>query len=485
MRNIVTDLTRIKRQLYVLLAKFTHEGRLTEEIESLPRRLVNENTPRFRCCEYKEQAVIVERIKLALGLNLAKHGDMSLSRIAEKMEQLEDDQQIIHVLGIACDRCPINVFMVTEACRNCIAHICASSCPKNAITIIQNRAFIDQEKCVECGRCETSCPYGAITKIARPCQRACSVNALKVDNNRQASIDYKKCIGCDSCVMSCPFGAIEDSTQIVQVVRMLKTPGISVKAILAPSFVGQFGAKVTPGKLKAILKKSGFAEVYEVALGADIVALSEADEFIEKIEGSQQFMTSSCCPSFLSLIFKHFPEIAEHASATSSPMIVVARLLKEADPECKVVFIGPCISKKIEAKNKGSIDASLTFEELKCILDGMEISFTDSIVEEDMNDASGTGRSFPYAGGVGKVIQEIIKEKGKDHLVNLFQADGVADCKKALEQLKNNKADFNYLVGMCCPGGCVGGPGNLVNSKVAARLAQKFAGEANKKSALE
>ncbi len=486
MLNITTDLAKIKRQIYTLLAKYAYEGRLAEKIEGLPGHLANENTPRFRCCEYKEQAILAEWIKLALGFNPGKFKNMSLSEMVKQIDRLEEDKQVIHVLSKACDRCPMDIFLVTEACRNCIAHVCVNSCPKNAITIIQNRAFIDQDKCVECGRCEASCPYGAIHKLTRPCQRACAVNAIEVDDNRRASIDYEKCIGCGNCVMNCPFGAIEDSTQIVQTIKMLKTSGTKVKAILAPSFVGQFGTKITPARIKSVLLKIGFAEVYEVALGADMVALHEADEFVHKIESGQRFMTSSCCPSFLNLIFKHFPELTRYASATVSPMLALARLLKKAEPECKVIFIGPCISKKVEAKNEESVDAVLTFEELGCILNGIGINLADPVPgeEDEMIDASGTGRSFPYAGGVRGVIQKLLEEKGKGHLINPFSADGIGNCKKALQQLADGELKYNYFEGMGCPGGCVGGPGILVNSKAAARLVQKFAAKARWESAL-
>ncbi|AZR74157.1 hypothetical protein BBF96_12570 [Anoxybacter fermentans] len=485
MLNIVTELTKLKRRIYISLARFTLKDQLVEKVESLPELLANADTPRYRCCEYKEQAILKEMIKLAMGFDPEQYKNMSLIEMAKQIDQLESDKRIIHVLSVACDRCPIDKYMITDACRNCVAHSCVSACPRNAIVIIQNRAYIDQGKCIECGRCKVACPFGAILENIRPCERACAVDAIKADYSRQASIDYEKCIGCGNCVRSCPFGAIEDSTQIIQVIKMLKDPETKVNAIIAPSFIGQFGAKVSPGKLKAALVEIGFSEVYEVALGADMVALNEAHELVERLEKGQPFMTSSCCPSFLSLIQKYFPEIADKASTTVSPMIALARLLKKTDPESKMVFIGPCITKKIEAQKEKDIDAVLTFEELGCILVSMGINLAEYELEEEIKDASSHGRNFAYAGGVANVIREILKEEGKENLIKFAHVDGIVNCKEALQKLVEGKLDCNFLEGMGCEGGCVGGPGSMMNSKITTRLVQKFADKARWKLALE
>lgn len=477
MSNIVTELTKIKRRVYTSLARLAIKNQLVEKIDDLPGLIVTADSPRLRCCEYKEQAILRERIKLAMGFKPTEYKDKSLAELAAEVDHVQNDSRIIQVLSIACDRCPIDKFMVTDACRNCLAHSCVHVCPKNAIFIIDNRAFIDQSRCVECGRCFDACAFGAIHQNSRPCERSCAVNAIQADSNRQASINYDKCIGCGNCIVGCPFGAIGDQTRIVQVIRMLKNPDVKVKAILAPSFVGQFGAKVAPGAVKAALGAMGFAEIYEAALGADMVALNEAHELMEKLEDGQPFMTSSCCPSFLHLIEKHFPELADKASATVSPMVALARSLKEVDPKAKVVFIGPCITKKIEARKEGTVDAVLTFEELECILVGYGINLAEYQPMEEIDDASRHGRNFAYAGGLQGVVAELLKAEGHEEILKPMQVDGVRNCMDVLQKLANGQLDCNFIEGMGCPGGCVGGPGSLMNCKVTTKLVQNFANQ--------
>lgn len=485
MTKTVSEITKIKRRVYTSLARLALKDNLVEKIEALPELLLSSNLPGYRCCEYKEQAVLRERIKLALGFDPREHKHISLTELAKKMDQLEEAEQVIQVLEVACDHCPIDKYMVTDACRNCVAHSCVNACPKNAIVVVQNRAYIDQAKCIECGKCKKVCSFEAIHENNRPCARVCDVDAIKADVNRQASIDYDKCIGCGSCVVSCPFGAVGDSSRIVQIVRKLKDPTKNVRAILAPSFVGQFGAKIGPERVKAALKDIGFSHVYEAALGADMVALEEAHELVEKLEEGQSFMTSSCCPTFLNLINKHYPHLADHASTTVSPMIALARSLKREDPTGETVFIGPCITKKIEAKAMDSVDEVLTFEELGCILVSRGINLAEYELEEEVSDASGDGRNFAYAGGLRGVINDTLNELGKGDLAKTFQVDGVADCKKALKGLETGKLDYNFMEGMGCPGGCVGGPGTMMNSKVTASLVKRFAKKSKWKLALD
>ncbi len=410
-----------------------------------------------------------------MGFNPDQHKHIPLANLAAEVDNVKGEGNIIQVLSIACDHCPIDKFIVTDACRNCVAHSCQNVCPKNAIVIIQNKAFIDQGKCIECGRCKSACSFGAIHQNSRPCERACAVNAIHADFTRQASIDYDKCVGCGSCVVSCPFGAIGDKTQIVQVVKALKNPDQRVKAVIAPSFVGQFGAKVSPGRVKAALHQIGFAEVYEAALGADMVALNEAHELVEKLEEGQSFMTSSCCPSFLDLVQKHYPDMADKASGTASPMVALARSLRQEDPQGKVVFIGPCITKKLEASAEESIDAVLTFEELGCIFVSMGINLTEFESEAEFLDASRHGRNFAYAGGLKSVISEVLSKEDQEGLLKPLQADGLSNCMELLKQVASGKLDGNFIEGMGCHGGCVGGPGNMMNMKVTTKLVQNFA----------
>lgn len=477
MSNIVTELTKIKRRVYTSLARLAIKDQLAERIDDLPGIIATADSPRHRCCEYKEQAILRERIKLALGFDPSLYKEASLAEVAENVDHPQNCSRVIQVLSIACDRCPIDKFMVTDACRNCLAHSCVHVCPKNAIFIIDNRAFIDQSRCVECGRCFEACAFGAIHQNSRPCARACAVNAIQADINRKASIDYDKCVGCGNCIIGCPFGAIGDQTRIVQVVRMMRNPDVRVKAILAPSFVGQFGAKIAPGTVKAVLRGIGFDEVYEAALGADMVAVNEAHELLEKLMDGHSCMTSSCCPSFVHLIEKHFPQLADKASSTVSPMVALARSIKASEPEAKVVFIGPCITKKIEARKEGTVDAVLTFEELECIFVAYGVNLAEVHSAEEFSDASSHGRNFAYAGGLRGVVADLLEAEGHGGALKPIQVDGIQNCMDALQRLADGTLEYNFIEGMGCQGGCVGGPASLLHGKVAAKLAQKFAGE--------
>lgn len=475
MANTVSELIKIKRRVYTFLVRLAMKDKLVERLEKIPDLLCTSDTPRYRCCEYKERAVVAERIKLALGFDPVEHENTSLTELAERVTEEVEENHVVNILNIACDRCPIDKFMVTDACRNCVAHSCVIACPKNAIVMIDNRAFIDQRKCIECGKCKEACAFGAIHENSRPCVRSCAVNAIQSDSNRQAAIDYEKCIGCGKCIIGCPFGAIADQGHIVQVVKMLTNPERKVNAILAPSFVGQFGAKVAPETIKAALREIGFDQVYEAALGADMVAMSEAHELVEKLEEGQEFMTSSCCPAFLTLLEKHYAEIVDHASTTVSPMIALARSLKKSSPEEKVVFIGPCIAKKVEAQAEPSVDAVLTFEELGSIFVGMGINLAEYEAKEEIKDASTNGRNFAYAGGLRSVMQQVLESEGKGDLLKATNVDGVDRCLEILNQAVDGKLDSNFIEGMGCAGGCVGGPGIVMNSKVTTRLVQNFA----------
>lgn len=485
MANFVTELTRIKRRVYMSLARMAIKGQLTEKVDDLPELLATPDTPRYRCCEYKEQAILRQRIKLALGFEPDLYKHKSIGELTETLEEAGTSDHIVQVLSIACDRCPIDKFMVTDACRNCLAHSCVNTCPKNAIFIIDNRAFMDQSRCIECGRCYESCPFGAIHQNSRPCERSCAVNAIRAGVSRKAEIDYDKCVSCGNCIIGCPFGAIGDQTEIVQVVRMLKNSAVKVNAVIAPSFVGQFGVKVSPGAVKAALYQIGFAEVYEAALGADMVAMNEVHELQTKLAAGQPLMTSSCCPAFAGLVEKHFPEMADKVSSTVSPMLAVARAIKQADPACKVVFIGPCIAKKLEARQEKltevnapkSIDAVLTFEELECILPGFGINLQEYDPVEEIVDASRHGRNFAFAGGLRGVIAEVMQAEGQAQLLKAVQVDGLVNCKNALKEISEGKLECNFIEGMGCQGGCVGGPGSLANGKITAKLVQNFANQ--------
>ncbi len=299
--------------------------------KEIPKAISPGPKPIARCCVYKDRAVIEERITLAMGGN-------------------KDNPNSVEIIDIACDECPAAGAYVTPACRGCITHKCMDVCPRGAITFVNHKAYVDKEKCIQCGKCTSVCPYSAIIMQKRPCINACKVDALSIDENGTAKIDNNKCISCGACVYQCPFGAISDKAYILETIDLLRKSENNTKynvyAIIAPSIAGQFDG-VTPEQVVTGIMKLGFCQVVEAAIGADLALYHEAEEFKEK-----GILTTSCCPSFVMFVEKNFPELVQYISSNDSPMIYAGRIIKEADPTAKVVFIGPCTSKKMEFKFK-------------------------------------------------------------------------------------------------------------------------------------
>lgn len=390
----------------------------------------------MRCCIFKERAIVQERIKLALG------GD-------------KNNPNVVEVIDIACDECPIGGIFVTPACRGCIVHRCQEVCPRDAIQIIDHKAVVDKSKCVECGKCTQACPYGAIIHQKRPCVSSCKVKAITVGEDKKAVIDNKKCIACGACVYQCPFGAIVDKSMIMESIAILKDAemkGTHVYAVIAPSIVSQFKyAKIE--QVVTGIRKLGFHQVVEAALGADITLYHEAEEWKEK-----GILTTSCCPSFVMFVEKNFPELAKYVSHSVSPMVEAAMLIKRTDPEGKVIFIGPCASKKLEyklPKTQGAIDSVLSFEELQAFLDARNID-VGSLEETSLDNASFYGRIFAKSGGITQGIADVAKEMGVEG-VKPIAMNGIDECRAALTKLKFNKATENFFEGMACDGGCLNG----------------------------
>ncbi|MDF2521346.1 MAG: 4Fe-4S dicluster protein, partial [Clostridia bacterium] len=445
MRKFETDVQLVRYEVLKEVSKLALEGTLQEKQRTIPKIVDPGPKARFRCCIYKEREITKKRVKLAMG------GD-------------KRNPNIIEVIRAACDECPISRFTITEACRGCLAQRCSEACPADAIYHVGKRAYINQQKCKECGKCKTACPYNAVSDVMRPCRRACPVDALSIDENRKAFIDNEKCIQCGACVYQCPFGAIMDKSQIVEVINELKAAKdnkINIYAVVAPAISSQFTfAKL--GQVIGAIKSMGFHDVVEAALGADIIADHETHEFAETI-AERGFMTSSCCPSFVSLVQKKYPDLEGNISTSVSPMIAVSRLIKKTDESAKVVFIGPCLAKKREAQSssvKGSTDYVLTFEELYAMIDAMEIDIQDC-EELELNNASFFGRIFARSGGLTEAIKQVIKECELEADFRPVSCDGVEECDKALKLAKAGRLEGNFIEGMVCSGGCIGGPMSL------------------------
>ncbi len=449
MRKFDTKVQHLKYRVLKEVAKFAWEGTLTENIINIPKIIVPGKAPTMRCCIYKEQAIVAERVKIAMGGN-------------------KDNNNVIEVIDIACDECPMGGYEVTGACRGCLAHRCEDVCKKGAITIDSNlKAHIDKEKCVECGLCSKVCPYSAIINHKRPCEQACKVKAISMDENKAAKINDEKCISCGACVYQCPWGAINDKSYILNAINFIKesndNTNYKVYAVVAPSIASQFVyAKL--GQVIAGIKALGFYEVVEAALGADIVALSEAKELTEK-----GFLTSSCCPAFVSYVKKQFPDLAEYISHNLSPMATIAKRIKEDDSNAKVIFIGPCTAKKMEFKKEEVspfVDTVITFEELQALFDSKDIEITN-LPEEDIDNASYYGRIFARSCGLSEAVAEGIKESGLEGFdLKAVPCDGIEACRIALMKATKRVLDGNFIEGMACIGGCVGGAGCLTHGEI-------------------
>lgn len=302
-----------------------------------------------------------------------------------------------------------------------------------------------------------ACPYSAIILQKRPCIKSCKVNAISIDENKKAKIDNEKCISCGACVYQCPFGAISDKSLILDVIDILRNSNNNenyrVYAVIAPSIAGQFD-NTKPEQIVTGIMKLGFHQVIEAALGADITLYHEAQEFKEK-----GILTSSCCPSFVMYVEKYFPELTQYISSSVSPMVYAAQLIKKSDSTAKVVFIGPCTSKKLEyklEKTGGAIDSVLSFEELQAFFDAREIDM-ENLEETVINNASFYGRIFAKSGGVKEGIEKVAKDYFDVQDIKPVAMNGLDDCKVNLLKLKMGKSLDNFFEGMACDGGCLNG----------------------------
>lgn len=465
MRKFDTKVQHLKYKVLREVARSAFQNDLHHAVYRIPQDIVSGPKATMRCCIYKERAIVGERINLAMGGN-------------------PENPNVIEVLDIACDECPVGGYVVSDACRGCIAHRCEDVCRMGAITFDKNqKAHINKEKCVECGKCASVCPFSAIANNKRPCQNSCKVKAISMDEDKKAVIDNKKCISCGACVYQCPFGAIMDKSYIVDVVDLIKESENNTKfklyAIVAPSIASQF-TYVKLGQVVNGIKKLGFYNVVEAALGADMVADAEADELMEK-----GFLTSSCCPAFVEYIKKQYPAVAPHISHNLSPMATLAKYIKNTDPSCKIVFIGPCTAKKMEMKRPEVapyIDSVITFEELQALLDSRDIAI-EHLPADDLDNASYYGRIFARSGGLAEAVKEAIKEKGaEDFQLNAISCDGIEACRNALLKASKNVLPYNFIEGMACNGGCIGGAGCLTHGEKNKNEVDNYGKEAMEKT---
>ena len=463
-RKFDTKVQHLKYKVLREVARQAWNDTLLQNVLDIPKTIVPGKVPTMRCCVYKERAILGERVKLAMG------GD-------------PENPNVIQVIDIACDECPAAGYEVTDSCRGCLAHRCEDVCKRGAITFDHNHvAHIDKTKCVECGQCAKVCPFTAIINRKRPCQNACKVKAISINDDNAAAIDNEKCIQCGACVYQCPFGAITDKSYILEVIDLIKksdnNKNYKVYAVVAPSISSQFTyAKL--GQVITGMKELGFFTVIEAALGADMVAQTESQELAEK-----GFLTSSCCPAFVQYIKSAFPQLLPLVSHNLSPMAALAKYIKSTDPTAKVVFIGPCTAKKAEMKLDGVkeyVDSVMTFEELQALYDSKDIDIT-TLEEGVLDNASYFGRIFARSGGLSDAVAQAMKEQEIDFDLKPIVCDGIEVCRMALLKKSKYVLDANFIEGMACIGGCIGGAGCLTHGEKNKAEVDKYGREALEKT---
>ena len=488
MRGLHTQVSDLRKDVFVEVARIAYESdNINDDLESIPYKLSPDENPRFRDSVYRERAVSSERTRLALGLSLRpqnKPVHITSGLDEATVDEMYYEPPLMQVIPSACNACEDNVYEVSNLCRGCLAHSCMEVCPRDAITHVDGQAHIDESKCIKCGKCKSACPYDAIGKKVRPCSVACGVKAIESDEYGRAVINQDKCLSCGMCMVSCPFGAIADKSQIFQLIRCMKNGG-EVVAEIAPAYAGQFGKEATPDKIYAALLKLGFSQVYEVALGADIGAVTEAHDYVYHVKtGEKPFLLTSCCPAWSMLAKKQFPEIIDSVSKELTPMVATARSIKKEHPNAKVVFIGPCAAKKLVAMRKtvrSDGDFVITFEELDAMFEARGIDPKTIESQGHLHDATAAGRGYAVAGGVSKAIENCIHEYYPDVEVLIEHVEGLDECKKVLMLAKAGRKNGYLIEGMGCPGGCVAGAGTLIPVPEAKKDVQQIVKDSTKK----
>ncbi|MCD8217736.1 MAG: 4Fe-4S dicluster domain-containing protein [Clostridiales bacterium] len=456
------NMIQIKHDVLYEVAKLAFADELEEKRDWLPEMMIPGPMPKFRCCIYKEREIIRQRIRLAEG----------------KAPGVEDDGNIIQVISAACADCPISSYTVTENCQNCVGKACISACKFGAVERGRYRSHIDASKCKECGKCAQACPYNAIAHLMRPCKFSCPVDAITYDENGISVINKDKCIRCGQCIHRCPFAAIGSKTYIVDVIRALKSDR-PVYVMAAPATEGQFGKDITMASWKKAMAEIGFDGFYEVGLGGDMTAASEAEEWAEAYKNGEKKVTS-CCPAFVNMVRKHYPQAADRISTTVSPMCAVSRLIKSRVPDAVTVFVGPCLAKKSEVADQqieGNADYVLTYSEMHAIRRAKGVSLDP--VENTEQMASVYGKRFASSGGVTNAVLQSLEEMDANTEIKVCRANGAAECKKALLLLKAGRLPEDFVEGMVCEGGCVGGPSSRKDQAVSRKDREALLKEAD------
>lgn len=455
--NTPKQTSHLKREILVRLIKSFLSDNFEEKTRLIPydMRPKGHEVP-YRCCIYKERAILRDRTIAGLGFSIEETDESTLlSDLAENaLERKEPEENPLTVLTTACKGCVPARIYVTDLCQGCVARPCVNTCKFGAISVQNGKSVIDPAKCKNCGMCAQVCPYQAIQKIIVPCENACPVGAIAKGEDGHAQIDFSKCISCGKCVSSCPFGAVHEKSQIIDVLKSIKD-GKKVIAMIAPAMMGQLPC--SPQQLKEAIQKLGFSEVYEVAQGADVTTRNEAKEFEERLEHGAEFMTTSCCAGYNELVEKHIPEMKPFRSDTKTPLYYTAEIVKKENPDAVTVFFSPCVAKRREALQNPNVDYVLNYEEVGAWFIALNIQVTECGESEFKTKASAEGRNFCVTGGVAKAVQTLLPEELPTHpvVIDGLTKQSIRDLKK---YAKNGMCDLGNLIEvMSCQGGCLGG----------------------------
>lgn len=472
------ETSHLKREILVRLIKAYLSDNFEENTRLIPfaMRPKNSDVPNYRCCIFKERAILRDRAIAGLGFSIEDTDDsILLSDLAQKAEKREvPDEHPLTVLTTACKGCVPSRIYVTDLCQGCVARPCVNTCKFGAISIQNGKSVIDPAKCKNCGMCVQVCPYQAIQKIIVPCESACPVGAIAKDENGHAKIDFDKCISCGKCASACPFGAVHEKSQIIDVLKQIKA-GKKVIAMVAPAMFGQLPCR--PQQLKKAIMELGFTDVYEVAQGADVTTKTEAAEFEERLVKGEEFMTTSCCAGYNELVDKHIPEMKPFRSDTKTPMYYTAEIVKRENPDAITVFFSPCVAKKREALQNPNVDYVLNYEEIGAWMVALGIQVAECSESEFKTQASAEGRNYCVTGGVAKAVETLLPEEIPAHvvLVDGLTKQSVRDLKK---YAKNGMCDLGNLIEvMACTGGCLGGNSTVNGFKPALKQVTTYVNE--------
>jgi [FeFe] hydrogenase (group B1/B3) len=463
----------VRRELFSRMGKHLLANDLEANVNRIPYAMHPGITSGMRCCYHKGRAIVKYRVMAVCGYNIYDETD-EMTPLSDyvKMAKERTDETGVHLTVIteACTSCVRSKYVVTNLCRGCVARPCIFVCKKEAVQIT-DKAWIDPEKCVNCGMCLEACPFHAIVYQPVPCEEVCPVNALSKDENGIELIDPEKCIYCGRCMEACPFGAIMEKSQMLQIFESFHKKKKMV-VMLAPSVAGQFQTGLK--KLITAIKKLGFFDVIEVAEGANMTTKNETAEFVERIlENGEPFMTTSCCTAYINLVNQHIPELKPFVSHTKTPMSYTADMVKERfGNDTLTVFITPCVAKRSEAFHDKNTDFVLSVEELSSLFVAAEIEVMDC-EETPLNPAiDNDGRLFPMTAGIVNSIKNKLEDSSK---LNPVLIDGLT--KSSIRELRSfakSGCSGNIVEVMSCKGGCVNGCLNINSPKMATRQIVKL-----------